>query len=243
MKRKAGSCVPVLGQAFPHSNELSTLDVAKLRLKPTRSFYYPMRFNCAAQANSSVNHERANGQDYLDELVWEQVVGLLKTPELVRAEIDRRMEESLSTDPMQQRKIRLERDLKRTGSQLDKLLDAYQEDLIGLADLRSRAPELRRKQAAIEKELEGVALQALEKTRLTQLNASIENFLAALQQSAKTLEIVERQKIVRLVIKQIIVNGDTLTIHHSIPISRGSQQSQLSTSYLLCTRSPFAVAG
>ena len=89
----------------------------------------------------------------------------------------------------------------------------------------------------------GSRLQALEKTRLTQLNASIENFLAALQQSAKTLEIVERQKIVRLVIKQIIVNGDTLTIHHSIPISRGSQQSQLSTSYLLCTRSPFAVAG
>jgi site-specific DNA recombinase len=116
-------------------------------------------------------------------------------------------------------------------------LDAYQEDLIGLADLRSRAPELRRRQATIEKELEGVALQALEKTRLTQLNASMENFLAALQQSAKTLEIVERQKIVRLVVKQIIVNGDTLTIHHSIPISRRSQESQPSASYLLCTRS------
>ena len=165
---------------------------------------------------------------------------LLNEPELVRAEIDRRMKESLSSDPMQQRKIRLERELKRTESQLDKLLDAYQEDLIGLADLRSRAPELRRRQAAIEKELEGVALQALEKTRLTQLNASIENFLAALQQSAKTLEIVERQKIVRLVIKQIIVNGDTLTIHHSIPISRSSQQSQPSTSYLLCTRRPIS---
>jgi len=176
-------------------------------------------------------------QDYLDELIWEQVMRLLKAPELVRAEIDRRMEESLNSDPMQQRKIRLERELKRTESQLDKLLDAYQEDLIGLADLRSRAPELRRRQATIEKELEGVALQALEKTRLTQLNASMENFLAALQQSAQTLEIVERQKIVRLVVKQIIVNGDTLTIHHSIPISRSSQESQPSASYLLCTRS------
>jgi site-specific DNA recombinase len=176
-------------------------------------------------------------QDYLDELIWEQVMRLLKAPELVRAEIDRRMEESLSSDPMQQRKIRLERELKRTGSQLDKLLDAYQEDLIGLADLRSRAPELRRRQATIEKELEGVALQALEKTRLTQLNASMENFLTALWQSAKTLEIVERQKIVRLVVRQIIVNGDTLTIHHSIPISRSSQESQPSASYLLCTRS------
>jgi site-specific DNA recombinase len=175
-------------------------------------------------------------QDYLDELVWEKVVGLLNAPELVQAEIQRRVEENLSSDPVQQRKLRLERESKRIASQLDKLLDAYQEDLIGLGDLRTRAPDLRHRQAAIEKELEGVALQALEKNRLMQLNASLENFLAALRQSAKTLEVVERQKIVRLITKQIIVNGDTLTIQHSIPISR-SGGSQSSTSYPLCTRS------
>jgi site-specific DNA recombinase len=174
-------------------------------------------------------------QDYLDQLVWEQVVQLLNEPELVRAEIERRIQESQSSDPVQQRKLRLERELKRIACQLDKLLDAYQEDLIGLGDLRSRAPELRRRQAAIEKELEGVALQALEKSRLTQLNASMENFLAALRQSAKNLEVVERQKVVRLVIKQIVVNGDALTIQHSIPISR-SNESQPRASYALCTR-------
>jgi site-specific DNA recombinase len=174
-------------------------------------------------------------QDYLDELVWEQVVQLLNGPELVRAEIQRRIQESQSSDPVQQRKLRLEREFKRIASQLDKLLDAYQEDLIGLADLRNRAPELRRRQAAIEKELQGVALQALEKSRLAQLNASMENFLAALRRSAKNLEIVERQKVVRLVIKQIVVNGDTLSIQHSIPISR-TGESQPTGSYALCTR-------
>jgi site-specific DNA recombinase len=174
-------------------------------------------------------------QDYLDALVWQEVVRLLNTPELVRAEIERRIEESLSSDPVQQRKGQLERESKRLGAQLDKLLDAYQEDLIGLAELRRRAPELRRRQAAVEKELEGVALQALEHSRLTQLNASIENFLATLQRSAKTLEVAERQKIVRLVIKQIIVHADTLTIEHSIPVSRG-HETTAGTSYLLCTR-------
>jgi site-specific DNA recombinase len=175
-------------------------------------------------------------QDYLDALVWEEVVRLLNTPELVRAEIDRRMAESLSSDPVQQRKGRLERESKRLSAQLDKLLDAYQEDLLDLAELRRRAPELRRRQAAVEKEREGVVLQALEHSRLTQLNASMETFLAALQHSAKTLEVTERQKIVRLVIKQIIVHADTLTIEHSIPVSR-SHENQPSTNYLLCTRS------
>jgi site-specific DNA recombinase len=77
---------------------------------------------------------------------------------------------------------------------------------------------------------------------LTQLNASMENFLAALRQSAKNLEVVERQKVVRLVIKQIVVDGDTLTIHHSIPISR-SNEGQPRASYALCTRSTFAAVG
>jgi site-specific DNA recombinase len=175
-------------------------------------------------------------QDYLDELVWQEVVRLLNTPELVRAELDRRIAESLSSDPVQQRKGHLERESKRLGAQLDKLLDAYQEDLMGLAELRRRAPELRRRQAAVEKELQGVALQALEHRRLVQLTASMESFLAALQRSAKSLEVTERQKIVRLVIKQIIVQADTLTIEHSIPVSRG-QEGPPSTSYLLCTRS------
>jgi site-specific DNA recombinase len=174
-------------------------------------------------------------QDYLDEVVWEQVVQLLNEPELVRSEIEQRIQESLSSDPVQQRKSRLERELRRIGSQLDKLLDAYQEDLIGLADLRTRVPELRRKQTAIEKELQGVALQALEKSRLTLLNTSIENFLGSLRQSAKNLGVAERQKILRLVIKQVIVNDDTLTIQHSIPVSRGNE-SQPRASYLLCTR-------
>jgi site-specific DNA recombinase len=70
----------------------------------------------------------------------------------------------------------------------------------------------------------------------------MENFLAALRQSAKNLEVVERQKIVRLVIKQIIVNGDALTIQHSIPVL-GSDDSQRRASYPLCTRSNLAAAG
>ena len=175
-------------------------------------------------------------QDYLDELIWQEVMRLLNEPQLVQAEIERRIQESLSSDPVQQRKLRLERESKRIASQLDKLLDAYREDLIGLTDLRTRVPELRRKQTAIEKELQGVALRALEKSRLIQLNASIENFLASLRQSAKKLEVAERQKIVRLVIKQVIVKDDALTIQHSIPISR-SNESQSTASYLLCTRS------
>jgi hypothetical protein len=52
---------PFSGTCIPLSNEIQALDVAKVRLEPTRSFCYPGRFNCAELANSSVNHEKVNG--------------------------------------------------------------------------------------------------------------------------------------------------------------------------------------
>lgn len=176
-------------------------------------------------------------QDDLDPLIWEEVLRLLEHPELVRNEIERRLRESHNSDPAQQRKVSLEKELKRVAAQLDKLLDAYQEDLLSLAELRRRAPELRRKQATLEKELQGVALQALENERLSELNTSAEKFLSAMRQSAQTLDVLERRKIIRLLIKEIIVHPESLTIRHCLPASGGAE-SRAGPSYPLCTRGP-----
>ena len=175
-------------------------------------------------------------QDYLDELVWTEILRLLHSPELVQAEIERRLRENLASDPVQQRKINVERELRRLDVQIDKLLDAYQEDLLGLADLRERSPKLRARKHALEKELESISIQALENSRLQEISASMEDFLAQLQRSAQTMCAAERQKVARLLIKEIVVDGDTVTIHHSIPILGDPKPAPNSESYLLCTR-------
>jgi site-specific DNA recombinase len=178
-------------------------------------------------------------QEYLDELVWAEVVRLLNEPELVRAEIERRVHESLNSDPAQQRKARLTQELKRVEAQLDKLLDAYQEELLSLAQLRTRVPDLKRRQTALANELQGVALKAMEQSRLIELQSSLENFLATLRQSAQSLGVLERQKIIRLVVKEIVVHADTLTIHHCLPVSATSRGPS-DGSYALCTRGDLA---
>ena len=181
-------------------------------------------------------------QDYLDEVVWKEVLRLLDSPELIRAEMNRRLRESSASDPVQQRKSHLEGELKRVDAQIDKLLDAYQENLLGLADLRVRAPKLRSRKGAIEKEIESLSLQAMENGRLQQMSASIEGFLAQVQQSAQTLCVAERQKIIRLVIKEIVVDDSSLTIHHSVPVS-GETETSHDGSYLLCKGSDQPAAG
>jgi site-specific DNA recombinase len=39
-----------------------------------------------------------------------------------------------------------------------------------------------------------------------------------LRSAEETLSVIERQKIVRLLVKEILVGEDTITIRHSIPI-------------------------
>jgi site-specific DNA recombinase len=157
----------------------------------------------------------------LDEAVWSQVERLLEEPALIRAELQRRRDESVRSNPMAQRRQRLQQDLQRVGQQIDKLLDAYQEGLLGLAELRQRMPGLRKKQSAAQKELEGAHWQALAEAQLQQLDQSLESFLGRLKRSAKDLGIAEKQKIIRLLIKEVLVEKDTITVRHCIPLTCG----------------------
>jgi site-specific DNA recombinase len=181
-------------------------------------------------------------QDFLDALVWDQVLKLLRCPKMIQEELNRRREESLSSSPTQQRMEVLVREAARGKQQMDKLLDAYQEDLLTLSDLRQRMPELKKKIAAQEKELQNLQMRAVEDQRWTELTNSLESFLDRLNQSAKTLSAAERQKILRLVVKQIDVGKEKITIHHCIPVIPESAMAKTS-SYPACTRRPESVAG
>jgi len=124
----------------------------------------------------------------LDELVWAQVSSLLERPELIREEMERRRAESLNSDPLEQRRGQLAQELKRVEQQIDKLLDAYQEGLLPLGQLRHRMPDLRRKQQTAEKELENARWQALVGERTAQLEQSLESFVGPTAALSPVLE-------------------------------------------------------
>src|SRR6202043_171037 len=53
------------------------------------------------------------------------------------------------------------------------------------------------------------------------LAETLSAFLARLRSSAETLDIIERQRVVRLLIKEILVSDDRIVIRHSIPLPTG----------------------
>ena len=68
-------------------------------------------------------------------------------------------------------------------------------------------PELRRKRATTRKELEAAQWQAVASEKLAQLDESLERFASRLRESAQSIEPSDRQKIVRLLVKEIIVEA------------------------------------
>ncbi len=178
--------------------------------------------------------------DELDELVWAEVKRLLAEPELVRGELERRLQALREADPANQHKDALARELTRVRAANARLLDAYQESL-PLAELRTRMPPLRTREATLQAQLDALDAELHDAASYLELADSLEGFLARLNESADSVQIAERQRVLRLVVREVLVGGDddTVTIRHSIPTPQGDQPP----GYLLRGSSPLTVAG
>ncbi|MFQ5937828.1 MAG: recombinase family protein [Acidiferrobacterales bacterium] len=156
-------------------------------------------------------------QDLLDQVVWSEIIRLLEDPSLIQGELDRRLAAARTSDPTQRREKALQRDLTRIRKSIDRLVTAYQEDLITIDELRARLPGLRQREQAAHAELQSIADQTHDRAAYLRLAENLVEFLSRLRSSAKNLDVQERQRIVRLLVKEVLVGDDTIVIRHSIP--------------------------
>jgi hypothetical protein len=87
-------------------------------------------------------------QELLDQIVWAEVVRLLEDPALIQQELDRRLAAARTSDPTRKREQNLRRELSQVDKGIERLLTAYQEELLSLEQLRERTPMLRQRQQA-----------------------------------------------------------------------------------------------
>ena len=80
-----------------------------------------------------------------------------------------------------------------------------------------QTPELRAREQSARAELQAILDQAADRMLFLRLAETLVAFLQRLHELAQSLEIADRQKIVRLLVKDILVDNDTITIRHSIP--------------------------
>jgi site-specific DNA recombinase len=155
--------------------------------------------------------------DEIDELVWTRVLALLDDPTLIQAEIDRRLRTLRAAHPATTRRDALQRDLTRAQNALRRLLDGYQEQLVTLDELRARTPELRKREAALQAQLDALDAELHDAESYLMLTETLDGFRARLSTSDENLTVQQRQQIIRLVVREVLIGEDDVTIRHSIP--------------------------
>jgi site-specific DNA recombinase len=171
--------------------------------------------------SGSVCNNRPVRQDLLDEVVWTEVVRLLENPQLIQRELERRLATAREADPTKRHEEALRRELVRIGKSIDRLLTAYQEGLLSLDELRERMPNLRQRQQADHAELQAIVDQSVDRATYLRLAETLTTFLTRLRSSADALDISERQRVLRLLVKEILVGDDKIIIRHCIPLPTG----------------------
>jgi len=164
-------------------------------------------------------------QDYLDHFVWNEIIRLLEDPGLIQTEIDRRREAVRNADPLRKREEELRREQARVEKSSERLVTAYQEGLVTLLQLRQRMPALQKQTQAVELELQSLKMAAVDEAKYLQLAESLAGFRSKLRVRAEVLDIAVRQQILRLLVKEVLVGGDTITLRHSIPIPQSGPRS------------------
>ena len=178
-----------------------------------------------------VCHSRPIRADELDGLVWDEVRRLLEDPALVRAEIDRRLTALRTEHPASRRREALERDITRAESAITRLIEAYQEQLLSIDELRARMPALRKRQTTLRAQLDALETELHDAETYLKLADTLEGFLTRLADGLDHLNLDEQQRVLRLVVREVLIGGDddTITIRHTIPTPTGPDDP----SYLL----------
>jgi len=157
--------------------------------------------------------------DRLDALVWTLVRELLQQPQAILQEYalwqhvqqgqQGQFQDQLNRVTTQQRN--LER-------QLQRLIDAYQQEVLTLHDLATRRAQITQRLQGLAQERTQIEQQRDTTVKWEQIAQNIEHFHALLGNNIDRLDFVDRQAVVQLLVEKVVVSRDgAVEVHHVLP--------------------------
>ena len=143
-------------RAWPPARPAATATTAPPPAPPGRKICY---YRCLGSDNyryegGRVCRNKPVRADYLDQVVWDHITGLLADPALIRAEIGKRLEQARTSDPVTRQRTHLQLALAKAATSVTAMVEAYSEQLITIDELRAKMPHLRAREASLRGQLD-----------------------------------------------------------------------------------------
>ena len=112
----------------------------------------------------------------------------------------------------------------KTTATIARMITAFSEQLITIDELRTRMPDLRARETNLRNQIQAIDAQTADRGAYLKLAQDLAGFLSQLRRATDTAAVPERQRILRLLVKDILVGPENITIRHHIPIRERTHQ-------------------
>ena len=79
-------------------------------------------------------------------------------------------------------------------------------------------PGLRARETSLHSQLDALAAQITDRDAYLKLADDLEGFLARLRHNATTATLTEQQRVLRLIVKDVLIGPERITVRHCIPV-------------------------
>jgi site-specific DNA recombinase len=187
--------------------------------QPARHYYECHGKDRILSARDTICPQRRAKGDELDAAVWEHVRALLQDPERLLAQFEHFAQLTVVGDEREQvEEQRREGQLKRIEREEQRLVDAYQAEVISLEELSQRRRQLTERRESLNAQQQQQARLRREAAQAQQHLTDVRAFCERIRTRLDAATFEEKQAMLQLVVERIIVGEDTLEIRHVIPL-------------------------
>jgi site-specific DNA recombinase len=154
--------------------------------------------------------------DYLDQVAWGHITGC--PPPRADPRRDRQ------ADPADLHLRPGQTALAKATTPVTAMIEAYSEQLITIDELRAKMPHLRACQATVRGQTDAIDDRAADQDTYLKLASDLEGFLARLRSAAATAAVQDRQHVLQLLVKDVLISPEKITIRHRIPVRSESRR-------------------
>jgi site-specific DNA recombinase len=185
------------------------------RVKERRNYVY---YRCGGTDASRFPqgrpcHNRQVRSDLLEEAVWQDVCALLRDPQHVRREYERR----LADGPHDSLRLsQLTTGLHKVRRAMTRLIDAYQEGLLPKEEFEPRMRSQQQRLARLQEEHRAAQAAATQQDELRLIIAHFDDFAQRVSQGLDSLTFDDQRDVIRALVKRVEIGEDDVRIIYRV---------------------------
>ncbi len=186
-------------------------------------------YTCAGRSHPvlSCREERCRARHIpmrqLDEVVWNDVCAVLEHPETLAVALARAQDGAWLPQALQARRATLRTAQRTVQQQIERLTQAYLEQILSLDEYRRRRHDLEQRVTALAQQAAELDVQVDHQAELAQAIGHMTTFCERVSASLATATFAQKRQLVELLIDRIVVTNEEVEIRYVIPTSPRSE--------------------